>query len=196
MALISTRTRERLTKQLQARFDKEAERLAKRLLEKGSRVREWHTGMRRLIVDHLLQQAIVGKGGPLTSQELARLNTLALEQQAFLSRWSDELGLRRMRHQKVNLEGLVNRASQYAAPGLAEYRRGFELSQSDDGTVFDFVSRDAPTTCTPCLIAEEGSPYAAGSGPMPAAVCAGGSRCHCVRVARFAPEEARRLRAA
>jgi hypothetical protein len=151
--------------------------------------------MRRLIIDSLLQQATVGKGGILSDVELARLNKVALEQQAFLSRWSDDLGLRRMRHQTVTVEGIISRASQYIAPGLAEYRRGFELSQSDDGTVFDFVSRDAPSTCGPCLQAEEGSPYLAGTGPYPSSVCAGGSRCHCQRIPRFAPVEAARLRA-
>lgn len=191
---LTVRDRRQISRQLQEAFDKEVERLTEKLFEKGSRTRDWQRGMKRLITNHAIQQASIGKGAMLNADELNALNLTIKEQQAFLSRFSDKVGLKRMRHESLTIEGVAYQGKQYKSTGIAEFTRAFESQQGGDGVVYDFVSRDAPSTCTPCLVAQEESPYLPGEGKFPFTACKGGSKCHCQRIARYAPEEFQRLR--
>jgi hypothetical protein len=195
MALISTRTRGRLRDRLQQKFEREARKLAERLLQPQARTRDWHRGMKRLLTDYLIQQSAVGKGSPLNAADIARLNDVILEQQAFLSRFADEVGLRRMRHQSLTVDYLAARSNLYAGAGIDEWYRQFE-GDAQDGEIVYYIAVDDGGTCSPCLAAEEGSPYPPQSGPFPGSVCLGRGRCRCRRETRFDPTAARRSRAA
>jgi len=185
-----------LRERLQDRFQSEARRLTEALYD-GSKLGIWQRGMSDLIRDNILQQAQVGLGDVITAERLAELIPGIQEQQAFLSRFADEIRARDLIGQPMSLGEARNRAELYAGAGRAEWFRSDMSITGEEGTVIDFISQDDESTCQDCLAADSSGPYLHDDPtlPIPGSVCLGGGRCRCELRERYAPEEARRLAA-
>lgn len=124
-----------------------------------------------------------------------RLIDAAQEQAGFLARFADEVAVSALLGRPLSPEAVAARSALYGGAGRAEFYRGKEIGQTG-GWVIEYHARDDRHTCTPCLEAEEASPFLPGEGVFPGAVCRGRGRCRCRRVPRFDPITYDRLKAA
>jgi len=195
LAGLSERRKHEIREKLQDRFQSEARRLTESLYA-GEKLGVWQRSFSDLIRDNILQQAQIGAGRSLTTEGLKALTPTIQKQQAFASRFADEVKARALIGQPMTVGEAANRAELYAGAGRVEWYRGFVFS-GDDGTVVDYISLDSSTTCEPCLAADASGPYLPDDPnmPLPGAVCLGGGRCRCELRERFAPDEARRVAA-
>jgi hypothetical protein len=86
--------RTRIAQQSMELFDEEVRRFAREIFERDMRPRDWHSKMIVRLRQHLLQQAQLGKGEPLTPQELSALQETMTGQSEFLKRFADEVAVR------------------------------------------------------------------------------------------------------
>jgi len=84
----------RIAQQSMELFDEEVRGFAREIFERDMRPRDWHSKMIVRLRQHLLQQAQLGKGEPLTPQELNALQETMTEQSEFLKRFTDEVAVR------------------------------------------------------------------------------------------------------
>jgi hypothetical protein len=179
-------TREQLRDRLQTVFQARARVMA--LLP----VSQWHAAMRDGVRDHLLGQYALGLGRPLRAGDVAAVQADVQKQLAYLSRFADERAAKALAGRPMSDAQVAVRSELYSGSGRAAYFRGAEQSYGV-GWVHDYEAVDDRGTCTPCLAAEQGSPYLAGQGSYPGSVCLGRGHCRCVRVPRFSPAAYRRL---
>jgi hypothetical protein len=86
--------RTRIAQQSMELFDEEVRGFAREIFERDMRPRDWHSKMIVRLRQHLLQQAQLGKGEPLTPQELSALQETMTEQSEYLKRFADEVAVR------------------------------------------------------------------------------------------------------
>lgn len=164
--------------------------LAEQLASGQIGVAAWQRGMLDAIKAHLVAQGLAG--GMSVAEALAALGPELMTQAAFLSRFADEWLARWLMGRPMSAAEIANRALSYAGAGWGWFYRARERD-TRDGWVVDYVSRDDPRTCGPCLDAEARGPYLPGTGPYPGQVCLGRGHCRCQRVERYDPEAWRRL---
>lgn len=189
---MTPKQQEQTATRLQDRFAASVRRYAKELAESSS-IPAWQISMSETLQEHIIQQALMGRLRPLTIEEIATLDSVVRTQQAFLSRFADEIASRNLQGNPFSELQIGARGEQYNGEARAEFFRGVE-SDAEDGTVYDYIALDDNRTCQPCLDAEAASPYLPGEGEYPGSVCEGGGFCRCVREARYAPDEAAELR--
>lgn len=83
-----------------------------------------------------------------------------------------------------SLAQIAARANSYLGDGWGAFFRGEEANLSPNFWVVDYIARDDPITCTPCIQAQLGGPYLPGEGPFPGEVCFGRGACRCIRTPR------------
>lgn len=180
--------RERAREALQDKFMAKARGLS----ENVSAVSDWQQTFSVEIGQYILKQSILGRGRLLEPSEIVRADGIIKAEQAFLSRFAEEVAFSRINGNPMSADAIGSRSELYAGRGRAEWFTGHEEVQGD-GTVIDYVSVDDNGTCEPCLSAESQGPYLPNDGPLPGQVCDGFGRCRCERVPRYAPDEARAL---
>lgn len=188
-------------------------------------VREWHQAMKDLVSDDLLQQAHLGKGRDLTPREIERLQEVATRQAAYLRRFADEVAMREQRakhaeriarrelgqeateeavqarvaelqSRRMSEAQIRARAQMYAGESYQAFWQQREREEEREGMVAYYISVDQPSTCSPCLSAEQNGPYLPGSAhPWPGSVCLGKGHCRCRLEYRLEPDTYARLRA-
>lgn len=159
----------------------------------ASDVTAWQREMRQLIRDHMLEQARAGKGSGLTLTELESVTTRLQTEFAYLSRFADEISVKALEGKPLSEKQIGARSELYSGAGRAEAFRMTEAGYKD-GYVVDYISQDDPAVCDPCVAAEQAGPYLPGAGVFPGDACNGRGHCRCIRVPRYAPAEAERLR--
>jgi len=75
-------------------FDRDVRSLAQDVVEGSIRGRDWHSQMLVNLRQHLLQQAQLGKGAPLTPDEISELQEVMRQEAEFLKRFADEVAVR------------------------------------------------------------------------------------------------------
>lgn len=189
---MSERQQERTATGLQDRFAVTVRKYARDLVESND-LPAWQISMSQTLQEHIVQQAMMGRLRELTPSEIATLDSVVKTQQAFLSRFADEQASRVLQDNPWSEGYIGSRSEQYNGEARAEFYRQKE-SDSEDGTVYDYISVDDNGTCQSCLDAEAAGPYLPNDGPMPAELCEGSGFCRCRREARFSPQEAAELR--
>lgn len=155
-------------------------------------VPEWHESMRDHVRDHVLGQYALGLGRELRTADLRAIEGDVLTQLGYLSRFADERAAKELAGVPLSDAQIVARNELYSGAGRAAWFRGHEQSFGD-GYVFDYQSRDDGGVCSPCLTAEQRSPFLAGRGVFPGSVCLGRGHCRCVRTERYDPPVYTRL---
>jgi hypothetical protein len=155
----------------------------------------WQRQMESLLKTHLIAQNIAGgRAGMVMFGDRERLDAIALEQIGYLSRFADHIAVKALLHEPLSERYIAARAKQYAGAGYGEWFRSREEADDlGDGWVYDFRARDDGGTCSSCVAADIAGPYLQGVGPYPGVVCDGHGHCRCIRVARYAPQEYKRL---
>lgn len=171
-------------------------------------VRRWHLALREAVAEDLMAAARLGFGpGDLPPATLARLNAIIAEQQAYLSRFADEVAAHRMLVQEgVAVEARV--AGRYTEKAIAARARSYqgaarsafyaigeaaEAERLGEGWVAEYEAVDDGGTCSPCLSAELNGPYLPSEGPMPGRECLGRGHCRCVRTLVYSPADYERI---
>lgn len=142
---------------------------------------------------------MLGAGRGLTASELAVVDARVRAQLAYLSRFADEVALRRLDEvplAPLSEEAVGARLSLYGGEARASFYAARERDAAG-GYVVDYVAADDGGTCSPCLRAMINSPYLPDDvdTPYPGRVCRGRGRCRCRRELRYAPDEHRALAA-
>lgn len=182
-----------LANRLQDAYGQEARRLAEAMIDGRITLPQWQRGMADAIRRHLIAQSAAGRG-IVGQAELVRLQGLAVEELAYLSRFSDGIALAQAQGRPWSLAQIQHRAVSYAGTGRGEFWRGLEAAEIEDdpeggvGWVVDYNALDDGVTCGPCLDADAAGPYLMGDGPFPGQVCLGRENCRCTRTARFDPD--------
>lgn len=189
---MTERQQEQTATRLQDRFADKVRGYAKDLIE-SKNLPAWQTSMSQSVQEHIIQQNLMGRLRPLTSEEIRDLDSVIRTQQAFLSRFADEQSIRALQDNPMSEAYIGARSEYYNGEPWTMFFRAKE-EDAEDGTVYDYESVDTPSTCQPCLDAEAAGPYLPGEGVFPSEVCEGGGFCRCRRVARHSPSEAAELR--
>jgi hypothetical protein len=166
-----------------ARFPDEAARLGIPERRSFGDVRRFHVAMRQAIREDALALAQLGAGGPLTSEDAARLARAVAEQEAYLRRFVDEVAAREALQAAggraaMSRAQVAARARSYGGNARAQFWQAAGARQRA-GIVADYIARDDPMTCGPCIDAQRGSPWLPAECPAPGAVCLGGGACRC-----------------
>jgi hypothetical protein len=159
---------------LQDRFIERAKGLAKAKATGNLTLPAWQQSMGDEIRSHIVQQVAVGSGRiPAANALTEAVNA----QEAYLSRWADELTIKTAVGDPTSELGMMARAALYAGAGRAEgYKAEAELYP--EGGVVTYAAVDDDGTCQPCLDAE-GTYSVSESFPTPGAVCLGSGNCRC-----------------
>lgn len=183
---------------LQDYFEHAARALAFRLEETGA-LDEWRRSMNALIVGQAVGQRTLAAGRALLpSEALDVLGALRFEFK-HLEDFESELRRRLERaadpdpsRRPFSARYVAARAALYSGSARGVFFRADERGQARN-VVIDYRAVDDRGTCSPCLEAEEESPYLPGEGPMPGEVCRGRGRCRCLRIPRDSPRDFERL---
>jgi hypothetical protein len=191
-------TAERMASQVQDAFAMRALAYAGLLVNGEHDLSDWHADMLDAIEQHIIQHMMLGNGqASLSKEQQAELDTIMLEQSAFLSRFADHNAL------TVGLGGallvalLASRSELYGGVGRGSFFRSLEaagVARGDlgDGWVLEFLAVDDKSTCSPCLNAQ--GFYLPGTDhPRPGIICLGRARCRCQLIPRYLPNEYARL---
>lgn len=156
---------------------------------------QWQAAMAFLVRANLVTSAMLGLGSSeLPPALLDELDIQAQLQAAYLSRFGDEIALAWLIDEPYGLERIGRRSELYAGAGWAAYWRGQLLAWGDTGGwIYHYQSRDTDGVCTPCLVADHGSPYLWDKCPLPGVTCLGGGRCHCRLRREYNPDKWREL---
>lgn len=166
--------RARFREVLQDRFIERAKGLAKAKATGKLAMSAWQQGMGEEIRSHIIQQVAVGSGRIPAANALTEAVGL---QDAYLSRWADELTIKTLMGNPASELGMMTRAALYAGAGRAEGYRA-EAEDLPEGYVAEYVSQDDDGTCADCLDAEGVYPLDE-SYPLPGQVCRGYGNCRC-----------------
>lgn len=165
--------------------------------------RAWHLAQRYHVVQHLVQQAVLGYRGSIPGFDIDRLQALLQRELGYLDRFADQITARQLSGKPFSAEYIANRAEAYAGTGRGEFYRALERQRDllsrfqpadvadDFGLVAEYIALDDNSTCNPCHQAQ--GIYPLGVGPFPGAVCLGRSHCRCRRVIRYDPVAYRAL---
>jgi hypothetical protein len=177
--LLSSRRSSTLRDSLQDVFEEYARRLAKLAAEGLDS--KWMPRAERAIRNQLVAQRSFALRRALMPSELMEVAPKLDFQMSRLIAFEEEVKATSVQARSEAVIGA--RLSLYSGAGRAEWFRG-EEDDAAPGDVVDYQSLDDNSTCTPCLLAEEQSPYPPGEGPFPGEVCLGRGRCRCKRVVR------------
>jgi hypothetical protein len=166
--------RARFREVLQDRFIEKVKGLAKRKASGGLAMSDWQRAMSGEIRSHIIQQVAIGSGRIPVANALTEAVGL---QDAYLSRWADELTIKTLMGNPASELGMMARAALYAGVGRAEgYKAEAELYP--EGGAVTYTAVDDSGTCQPCLDAE-GTYDLRDPFPTPGAVCEGYGNCRC-----------------
>lgn len=173
-----------------------ARQLAGELAAGALTVRQWQAALGGAIEETLTQQMMLAHGtGALTPAQLQRLDSALRVQQAYLSRFADDVQLRQLAGAPMSEAALGMRADLYggASRGLFFEEAELEaLALAGDGYVTEYVARDDGNTCSVCYRAQ--GFYLPGTRhPLPGRDCLGRNRCRCTLRLVFDPVMAARL---
>jgi hypothetical protein len=177
--------------ELQTAFERQTRSLARQLGAGQLDLAGWQTAMQTELRQHLTAQTMAGLGrDTLTPRELARLNTLARQETAYLARFADQIAIAQAQGTPLSVAQIGARSELYAGAGRGEFFRAVETSAIADGrigpgNVVRYVAIGDANTCSPCLAAV--GYYLPGEGPVPGQVCRGHGRCRCRRMWLFDP---------
>lgn len=158
---------------LQDTFQIRAATLAKRYTAGGS-LKDWQGAFRGSVVDNIIQQRAVGSGRIPTT---AQVGKVTLEQSAYVSRFAEELALKKLAGEAPSYFQMAARSALYAGVGRAEGYRA-EAEGMPAGTIAQYVANDDGRACGPCSDAEGGYPIDE-PFPLPGEVCDGYGHCRC-----------------
>lgn len=159
---------------LQDRFIASARGLAKQRATGAVTLSEWQTGMSEAVSTNIVQQAAVGAGSVPEANALTEVVQL---QEAYLSRWADEMAVGSLLDEPTSELGMMARAALYAGAGRAEgYKAEAELYP--EGGAVTYTATDDSGTCQSCLDAE-GTYDLRDPFPTPGDVCEGYGNCRC-----------------
>ena len=190
---LGTRNRDRAREAAQDRFIEDAERLAARLARTGN-IQQWQRAFGQLVLAHLVEQAALGGGRAPTTATLRALRPIIATQLAYLQRFADDAALALLRGEPLSAAQLAARAAQYAGAARGVWYQT-QAALYPEGTVVYYDSQDTGGRCSPCLAADQASPWLPSQCPVPGAICKGRHRCRCRQRAVYAPEIAKRLTA-
>lgn len=137
-------SRNRIAQEAMEVFDRDARALAQDVLSGDIRGRDWHSQMLVNLRQHLLQQAQLGKGAPLTPEEIAGLQEAMREEARFLKRFADEVAARNEladSAEEVAQQRLEREARQEAREQLQE--AGEEVTEEAMDELVDEPSEEA-----------------------------------------------------
>jgi hypothetical protein len=179
---------------LQDAFDEETRRLASSaaLARSLEEVEPWLLRMAAATATHSLAQFALGAGRSLMPSEYLAVGDLVGFDWSKLDDFAALIFEKASADDAVSANYVAARSQLYGGTGRALWYAGDELG-AGFGVVIDYFSRDDAGTCSPCLIAEEESPYLPGEGPFPGMVCKGRGRCRCYRQPRDSMTEYLRL---
>jgi hypothetical protein len=175
-------------------FEQDALSLAVRYHGGRITLGEWQVTFAGRVGSELAALAYLGAGtNELPDAARAELARQTLLQAGYVSRFADDMAIRRAQGSPMTLLGMAARSALYAgaAYGLYFYSQEAAEGAGRDGYVVEYKSVDSPTTCRPCHAAE--GYYLPTTGPYPGQVCRGRSRCRCRRILRFDPQVYRQL---
>lgn len=164
------------------RFHATATNLADDLSNGKITVAEWQARMSDEIDGLLTRMTYLGRGDSLIpAAERAALDATLAREQAFLSRFADQIATREALGTPMSFAQIAARSQQYSGSAYGQWFAAKERRDSDPNAVVFYRARDDGSTCSPCLDAQDGSPYLPGDGPMPGQICLGGGHCRCIR---------------
>lgn len=180
--------REAFRDALQSQFEARVQALGKSVADGGISVKQWQGLMDRATSQYLIRQEVLGAGSTkIDSAAFARLDGEIRRQQAFISRFADQLAMRNAEGKPMSAAAIGSRATSYSGAGRAIGARAQERTiPLEAGEVWAYIAIDDAVTCFRCLEAE--GFYEAGSGPYPGDVCLGRGHCRCRREKVFRPE--------
>lgn len=163
-------------------FDADARRLADAMARGKLKVADWQGLLWDAVQLHTLAQATVGAGRTLSAEQVEALREELARQGGYLSRFADVVAKGVLVGAALGVAQIAARSIQYGAPGWA-----WSFKARPDpgrGWIEHYISKDDPSTCEPCLDAQENGPYLPGdpNSPYPGDVCEGGGNCRCERV--------------
>lgn len=159
---------------LQDQFIAGARSLAKQRAAGAITLTDWQAGMNEAIGTNIIQQAAIGSGSVPAANALTEAVVL---QEAYLSRWADEMAVKTLLDEPLSELGMMARAALYAGAGREEgYKAEAELYESGTAVIYEAV--DDNGTCQPCLDAE-GTYLIDEAFPTPGSVCDGYGNCRC-----------------
>lgn len=164
--------------ELQDAFERRVRDLAGALSRSEIDLATWHNAMNGSVRLYLTTAHLAGTRGARVG--FAPVNQEVRRQQAYLSRFADEIAIRQLQGAPMSEAYLANRATLYGGAGRGVNQRAVESVGPRSGVAYRYESVDSPSTCSACLAAE--GVYPAGQGVFPGQVCAGRSRCRCRRV--------------
>lgn len=166
--------RARIREVLQDRFTEKAKGMAKAKAAGKLATSVWQAGMGAEIRSNIIQQVAVGSGRIPPANALTEAVNV---QDAYLSRWADELTIKTLTGNPASELGMMARAALYAGAGRAEgYKAEAELYP--EGGAVTYTAVDDEGTCQPCLEAE-GTYDLRDPFPTPGDVCNGFGNCRC-----------------
>lgn len=163
---------------LQKHYEGRVADLGKSVADGTISVRQWQTAMNTATTQYLIRQQVLGAGTTrIDAETMVRLNAEVKRQQAYLSRFADQIGQRVAVERPMTPAQVSSRARSYSGAGRGFGARAQERTQP--GARWEYIAVDDAGTCDPCLEAE--GIYADGEGPYPGEVCEGRGNCRCVR---------------
>jgi hypothetical protein len=78
---------------------------------------------------------------------------VAATQDAYVSRFADEIALRQLQGRPMSAAQISARSAQYAGQGRRLFFESYETqgsNQSGPGWICHYVAQDDPATCSPC----------------------------------------------
>ncbi len=187
------RERSRLRQSLRTEFDRQLERMGTNVTDGGLTVLRWHEQMKEEITSYTAQQYAAGVGRPVATN--APLGPTITEQYAYLYRFAGQVAVLALLGVAMSSGAVASRSKLYGNSGWGMHWRGNEEGFGErSGYVVDYISVDEPSTCRPCLDAQNNGPYLIDrDSPYPGSVCLGGSRCRCQTRIRYDMPAWRRL---
>ena len=179
---VSLVRRERARDAAADHFEQDALALASRYHGGRITLAEWQATFGGRVASELAALALLGAGADtLSGATLAELQRQTVLQAGYVSRFADDVAVKRAQARPMSLLGIAARSALYAgaAYGLYWFTRGLAETDGRTGIVAYYKSVDSPTTCTRCRDAEAGSPYLVDRVPLPGQVCLGRNRCRC-----------------
>jgi hypothetical protein len=137
-------SRTRIAQEAMEVFDRDVRSLAQDVVEGSIRGRDWHSQMLVNLRQHLLQQAQLGKGSPLTPDEISALQDVMREEAEFLKRFADEVAARNEladSAEEVAQQRLEREARREAREQLQE--AGEEVTEEAVGELVEEPSEEA-----------------------------------------------------
>lgn len=191
---VSLVRRERARDAAADHFEQDALALASRYHGGRITLAEWQATFAGRVGSELAALALLGAGADtLGGAALAELRRQTALQAGYVSRFADDVAVKRAQARPMSLLGIAARSALYAGAAYALYFYSHEATEGAgrEGYASKYTARDDRHTCTRCHAAE--GYYLPTDGPYPGSVCLGRSRCRCVRTLEYNPTEYRRL---